>query len=217
MVLSKHLNGLPASQESKRRVPFNVDGVKRDVIVIGASAGGVMALSELFASLPAHLPATIGVVLHRSPYPGELVEVLGRRSPLPVIEPKDRSPLNPGVIYLAPPDHHLLFEDHQAVVQRGPKEHSTRPAIDPMFRSAAASYGRRVVGILLTGCGEDGVSGLIAIAQASGVTLAQDPDEAYMPYMPLNALRFDDVAGVFALRDMATVVGTLAKGRPVAA
>jgi two-component system chemotaxis response regulator CheB len=215
MPWSKSVNGWPTFRRLKRRMPFNTDGVKRDVIVIGASAGGVIALSELFASLPAGLPASIGVVLHRSSSPGELAHVLGRRSTLPVIEPKGAIQLKHGVIYLAPPDHHLLFEHHGIAVHRGPKEHSTRPAIDPLFRSAAAIYGQRVVGMLLTGCGEDGVSGLIAIAQTSGVTLAQDPDDAYMPYLPLNALRFDDVAGVFPLRDMGSVVTALVEGRPV--
>lgn len=205
------------SQDVKRRTRFNVEGVRRDVIVVGASAGGVMALTELFAALPGTLSASIGVVLHRSTVPGELAHVLGRKSALPVVEPKGTSPLKSGVIYLAPPDHHLLFEPHVVAVQRGPKEHSTRPAIDPLFRSAATSYGERVVGILLTGCGEDGVSGLIAISQGSGVTLAQDPEEAYMPYMPLNALRFDEVDGVFPIRDMADVISTLAEGQPVAA
>jgi two-component system chemotaxis response regulator CheB len=214
---NRHLNWRHTSQNAKRRITFNVDGTKRDIVVIGASAGGVMALTELFAALPATLPASIGVVLHRSTIPGELANVLRRKSALPVVEPKNSGPLKSGVIYLAPPDHHLLFDPHGVAIQRGPKEHATRPAIDPLFRSAAASYGERVVGILLTGCGEDGVSGLIAISERSGVTLAQDPEDAYMPYMPLNALRFDEVEGVFALRDMASAVSALAEGRPVAA
>jgi two-component system chemotaxis response regulator CheB len=209
------VNGRPILKGSKRRFPFNADGTKRDVIVIGASAGGVAALSELFATLPTRLPATIGVVLHRSTSPGELAHVLGRRSTLPVIEPQGDSPLKQSVIYLAPPDHHLLFEQHGVSVQRGPKEHSTRPAIDPLFRSAAAHYGKRVVGMVLTGCGEDGVSGLIAISQSSGISLAQDPDDAYMPYMPMNALQYDDVTGVFTLREMVSVVKALAAGQAV--
>jgi two-component system chemotaxis response regulator CheB len=156
------------------------------------------------------------VALHRSSAASELATVLARRSSLPVIEPNNLSPIKPGVIYLAPADHHLLFEQGGVTVHRGPKEHSTRPAVDPLFRSAAAHYGKRVVGILLTGAGEDGVSGLIAISQASGLTLTQDPDDAYMPYMPMNAMRFDDVAGVFPLRDIAAVVTTLVKGQSVA-
>jgi two-component system, chemotaxis family, protein-glutamate methylesterase/glutaminase len=206
----------PSSPRLARRVPINTEGVKRDVIVIGASAGGVMALEELFAALPQRLPAFIGVALHRSTSPGELVTVLARRSRLPIVEPKDSSPIKPGVIYLAPADHHLLFDHAHVAAHRGPKEHSTRPAVDPLFRSAAAHYGKRVVGILLTGAGEDGVSGLVAISQASGLTLTQDPDDAYMPYMPINAMRFDDVAAVFPLRDMAAVVTALVKGHSVA-
>lgn len=214
MPWNRALNGRPFTHP-RRMSSFNTDGVKRDVIVIGASAGGVMALTELFAALPQGLPASIAVVLHRSTVPGELAYVLGRHSAFPVIEPQGNAPFKPGVIYLAPPDHHILLEHHRVAVHRGPKEHSTRPSIDPLFRSAAAAYGKRVAGLLLTGCGEDGVSGLIAISQASGVTLAQDPDDAYMPYMPMNALRFDDVSAVFPLRDMAAVLQALAKGRAV--
>jgi two-component system chemotaxis response regulator CheB len=120
--------------------------------------------------------------------------------------------LKPGTIYLAPADHHLLFQRGSVIVRRGPREHSTRPSIDPLFRSAAESYGQRVVGLLLTGCGEDGVSGLISITKGGGLTLAQDPDEAYMPYMPLNAIRYDEVAGIVSLDDTASVLASLAGG-----
>lgn len=212
---NKYNNWRTGSGHFKPGTTFNVEGIKRDVIVIGASAGGVTALSELFAALPADLPAAIGVVLHRSTSPGELAHVLGRRSACLIAEPSGTGSLKPGGIYLAPSDHHLLFEPDGIVVRRGPKEHGTRPAVDPLFRSAAASYGKRVVGILLTGCGEDGVSGLIAISQSSGVSLAQDPDDAYMPYMPMNALRFDDVDGVFPLSDMPSVISALARGESV--
>jgi two-component system chemotaxis response regulator CheB len=200
--------------EGERRT-INGEGIKRDVIVIGASAGGVTALMDLFASFPPHMPAIVGVVLHRSQEKGELASVLGRRSALPLIEPEGKTVLKQAHIYLAPPDHHLLFETSGSVIQRGPKEHSTRPAIDPLFRSAAAAYGKRVVGVLLTGAGQDGVSGLIAISQARGITLAQDPEEAYMPYMPLSALRSDDVQGVFRIKDMASVTAALVKGETV--
>jgi two-component system chemotaxis response regulator CheB len=98
------------------------------------------------------------------------------------------------------------------MIQRGPREHSTRPSVDPLFRSASATYGRRVVGVLLTGCGEDGVSGLIAITDAGGLTLAQDPEEASMPYMPLNAIRYDQVAGVVSLHNAPSILASLADG-----
>ncbi len=197
------------------RLAINSERIKRDIIVIGASAGGVMTLMELFAAFPPRLPAAVGVVLHRSAERGQLAHVLGRRSALSLIEPDRKTALQRGHIYLAPSDHHLLFEAGEVMIQRGPKEHSTRPAIDPLFRSAAAFYGKRVVGVLLTGAGEDGVSGLIAISQASGITLTQDPEEAYMPHMPLNALRMDDVDGVFQIKEMAPALGALAVGERV--
>jgi two-component system chemotaxis response regulator CheB len=194
---------------------INHEHITRNIIVIGASAGGVQTLQELFAGFPAQMPAAVGVVLHRGVQPSHLAEVLGRRSVLPVKEPNRTLPIQPGTIYLAPPDHHLLFELGRVTIQRGPSEHSTRPAVDPLFRSAAQAYGRRVVGLVLTGCGEDGVSGLISITTGKGLTLAQDPDEAYMPYMPLNAIRFDDVAGLVSIDNAASILTSLAHGDEV--
>jgi two-component system chemotaxis response regulator CheB len=216
MPWNNNTTGESTSKPSKSRDTFNSEGIKRDIVVIGASAGGVAALTELFAALPPDTPAAIGVVLHRSISPSFLAEVLGRHSHLPVIEPDNHNRLKRGIIYLAPPDQHLLFNGGDVMVQRGPKEHSTRPAIDPLFRSAAETYGEKVVGVQLTGCGEDGVSGLLHINAAGGLAIAQDPAEAYMPYMPLNALRFDDVTGVFPLSDIASVIVALANGKEVA-
>jgi two-component system, chemotaxis family, protein-glutamate methylesterase/glutaminase len=194
------------------KVPLNRAGIKRDIIVIGASAGGVVALKKLFASLPTVLPAAVGVVLHRRALPGHLATVLGDRSSLPIIEPYDGDALRQGTIYLAPADHHMLFQEGRIGIQRGPKEHSTRPAIDTLFRSAAAAFGARVVGVLLTGCGEDGVRGMTAIEEAGGIGMVQDPQEAEMPSMPLNAIRHDHVKGVFPVEEMASVLGALARG-----
>jgi two-component system chemotaxis response regulator CheB len=191
---------------------INAKRIPRDIIVIGASAGGVPALQQIFGDFPPDMQAVVGVVLHRGPQPSELMSVLGRRSALPVVEPTQATAMKPGTIYLAPPDQHLLFQQGAVVVQRGPREHSTRPSVDPLFRSAAQAYGQRVVGLLLTGCGEDGVSGLIAITKGDGLTLVQDPDEAYMPYMPLNALRYDDVAGLVSFNNAASVLAELVKG-----
>jgi two-component system, chemotaxis family, protein-glutamate methylesterase/glutaminase len=174
-----------------------------------------MALAQLFEQLPGDLPAAIGVVLHRAATPGMLASVLGRRSALPLIEPSSQQALKKGHIYLAPSDHRLLFGRDCVTIQRGPTEHSTRPAVDTLFRSAAEAFGRRVVGVLLTGAGEDGVSGLIAISDASGLTIAQDPEEAYLPYMPLNALRYDDIGGIFSLDEMASALCNLAQGKAV--
>jgi two-component system chemotaxis response regulator CheB len=101
---------------------------------------------------------------------------------------------------------------HQVLVRRGPKEHSTRPAIDPLFRSAADSFRNRVVGVLLSGCGDDGVAGLVAIKDNEGICLVQDPEEADMPYMPINAIRYDHVDRTLPAKAIASIVSTLAKG-----
>jgi two-component system chemotaxis response regulator CheB len=193
---------------------LNLAEIKRDMLVIGASAGGVTALKRLFALLPAALPAIVGVVLHRSVLPGKLLLVLGRRSSLPIIEPGDGDALRHGTIYLAPADHHMLFYKGSVAVLRGPKEHSSRPAVDTLFRSAAASYRERVVGAVLTGCGEDGASGMIAIEAAGGIGVAQDPQEAEMPHMPLNAIRYGEVRA-FTIDDLAWALGALARGESV--
>ncbi len=205
------INDYPVGRE-RRYDTINGARIKRDIIVIGASAGGVPALQQIFAEFPFGMRAAVGVVLHRGVNPSELREVLGRRSTLSVREPKGTVPIQQGTIYLAPPDHHLLFERGKVAIQRGPREHSTRPSVDPLFRSAAESYGRRVVGLLLTGCGEDGVSGLISITERNGLTMVQDPDEAYMPYMPLNAIRYDEVAGLVSLDNAASILASLAQG-----
>ncbi len=179
----------------RRSSIVNHEGIKRDIIVVGASAGGVWALQQLFAGIPAHLPAAIGVVLHRGLEPSKLLSVLSRRSTLEMVEPDHPMTVKSGTIYLAPADHHLLFQRGSVVIHRGPREHGSRPSVDVLFRSAAETYGRRVVGLLLTGGGADGVSGLISISAAGGLTLAQDPEDAHMPYMPRNAIRYDDAGG----------------------
>ncbi len=194
---------------------LNSEGLTRDVTVIGASAGGVEALVRLFSLLPRELPATIACVLHRGMIPSRLAEVLARKSSLPIREPLRGETAQRGVIYLAPADQHLVFTPHGIDVQRGPREHSTRPAVDPLFRSAAATYGERVVGLLLTGGGQDGLPGMIAIAESCGLTLVQDPEDAYMPYMPLSAIQGDHVTGVYPLEVLPGVLTTLADGRPV--
>jgi two-component system, chemotaxis family, protein-glutamate methylesterase/glutaminase len=195
---------------------INSESIPRDVIVIGASAGGVEALIELFSSLPAGLPASIAVVIHRSPLQSlHLRQVLGRRSTVPVREPQPHETMAPGTIYLAPRDHHMLVKGQHLILTRGPKEHFTRPAVDPLFTSAAAAYGPRVVGVLLTGAGEDGVAGLIAIKHHGGLGLVQDPKDAKIPSMPLNALRYDHVDLALPLSVIPTALALLAQGRPV--
>src|SRR5438105_2867674 len=135
-----------------------------DVIVIGASAGGVEVLREVVRGLPAGLPATVFVVVHLpSGATSVLPELLSRAGPLLAAHARDGEPSHPGHIYVAPPDHHLTLEDGVMRVARGPRENRMRPAIDPLFRSAARVYGRRVVGVILSGALHDGVAGLMAV------------------------------------------------------
>jgi two-component system, chemotaxis family, protein-glutamate methylesterase/glutaminase len=195
---------------------INAERIPRDVIVIGASAGGVEALIHLFSTLPAQLPAIIAVVIHRSPmYNLHLSTVLGRHATMPVREPETNESLTAGRIYLAPRDHHMLLKGKHIELNRGPKEHFTRPAVDPLFVSAAEQYGPRVIGVLLTGAGDDGVAGLIAIKHHGGLSLIQDPRDAKMPMMPMNALRYDHVDLVLPLSRTAVELGKLVQGHAV--
>jgi two-component system chemotaxis response regulator CheB len=209
--LGKHLRR-PRRQADRL---INRDRIKRNVIVMGASAGGIEVLLRVFSQFPADLPAVVGVVLHRGPIPSQLLQLLSKQSTLPIFEPAQDTKLERGVIYLAPPDHHVEFSSHRVTVRRGPKEHSTRPAIDPLFRSAAQSFGSRVVGILLSGCGDDGVNGLIVIKEHDGMSLAQEPEDSEMPYMPLNAIRYDHVDGILPIKAIAPALMALAAGEAV--
>jgi two-component system chemotaxis response regulator CheB len=163
----------------------------RDVVVIGTSAGGVTALLALAKMLPADFPAPIFVVLHVSPdSPSIMPELLNSVSALPAKHPKNGEVVRPGVIYLAPPDHHLLLEEDRVLVTRGPKENRFRPSIDALFRSAAYTYGSRVIGVVLTGYLDDGTSGLWSVRRMGGLAIIQDPHDAEQPAMPTNALEF---------------------------
>jgi two-component system chemotaxis response regulator CheB len=195
---------------------LNARRLARDLVVVGASAGGVQALMQLLEALPADFPAAAVIVLHRSPfYETQLPAVLGRHASIKVTEPADGEPLRSGTAYVAPRDQHVLVEDGRLRLTRGPKEHRTRPAIDPLFRSAAAVYGARVVGVLLSGMGADGVSGLIAIKKAGGISLVQKPEDARFPVMPLNAIARDDVDAVLSIDEIATTLPALAAGGTV--
>ncbi|HZS48619.1 MAG TPA: chemotaxis protein CheB [Blastocatellia bacterium] len=162
---------------------------KKDIIVIGASSGGIEALRELFAKLPKGFPGSIFVVVHTAPNaPGLLGEVFHRAGDLPAALPRNNEKIMPGRIYVAPPDQHLILEPGIVRLTRGPKENRFRPAVDPLFRSAAQVYGPRAVGVILSGGLDDGTAGMMAIKQLGGVTIVQDPNEAYNPSMPLNAI-----------------------------
>ena len=164
--------------------------VSHDIFVIGASAGGIEALTRLVRTLPASFPGTLFVVLHLpAESPSFLPLILSRSGPLKATHPKDRERISPGHMYVAPPDYHLLVESGYVRIVRGPKENRHRPAIDPLFRSAARSYGSRVVGIVLSGMLDDGTAGLLAIKRCGGLAVVQEPDEALYPSMPQSALK----------------------------
>src|SRR5687767_3568332 len=189
--------------------------IARDIIVIGASAGGVEATRTLLSQIPPSIPAAIAIVIHRSPmFESRLPFVLGRRTDLPVLEPTENTRVTPSHVYTAPRDQHLVFENGMIRPNRGPKEHRTRPAIDPLFRSAALEYGPRVAGVLLTGLGDDGVPGFVAIKAAGGLTLVQDPLEAQHPTMPRTAIVEDDVDAILSLDELAKALVALAAGEP---
>jgi two-component system chemotaxis response regulator CheB len=161
----------------------------RDIITIGSSAGGVELLKELAAGLPADLPAAVFIVQHISPNgPNSLADVLARQGPLPVETAADHQEFQRGAIYVAPPDRHLMIDRSYMYLTRGPHENRVRPAVDPLFRSAAVVHGPHVVGVVLSGNLDDGVAGLSAIKQCGGVAVVQDPKDAPYPEMPQSAL-----------------------------
>jgi two-component system, chemotaxis family, protein-glutamate methylesterase/glutaminase len=166
----------------------------KDIIVIGASAGGLEALRVLVAGLPGDLQASVFAVLHTSAdSPGLLAAILARAGELPAAAAVDGERIRRGRIYVAPPDHHLVIEPGVVRATRGPKENRFRPAIDPLFRSAAQTYGPRVVGVILTGYLDDGTAGLRVVKQLGGTAVVQDPDDALVSSMPLSALRHVEV------------------------
>jgi two-component system chemotaxis response regulator CheB len=164
-------------------------GPRRDVVAVGASAGGVEALRALVAGLPPDYPGAVLVVLHvPRDAPSALSAILGRSGPLTASTAVDGAPLRHGHIHVAPNDHHLVVIDHQIRLTRGPAENGHRPAVDPLFRSVARAYGARAIGVVLSGARDDGAAGLSSIAARGGVTVVQDPDDALYPWMPRAAL-----------------------------
>lgn len=183
--------------------------------MVGASAGGVEALQTFAASLPYDLPAAIFVVLHIGSGGPEkrshLPDILTRAGRLAAVHPEDGDLIEKGRIYIAPPDCHLLLTDNRIDLSHGPKENRTRPAINPLFRSAALAYGGRVTGVILTGMLDDGVAGLAEIKRRGGVAVIEDPGTALYSSMPRHALERVDVDYVVPLREVAGVVSHLAK------
>jgi two-component system chemotaxis response regulator CheB len=183
-----------------------------DIIVVGASSGGMETLRVLVAGFPPDLPAAVFVVWHMPPYSfGVLPDVLARAGPLPAAHASDGEPIESGRIYVAPPDRHLLLVPGHVRLTRGPKENHFRPAVDPLFRSAAAVYGPRVIGVVLSGSLDDGTAGLWTIKDRGGLAVVQDPDDALFPSMPSSALEHVDVDVRAPVAELGAVLARLAR------
>jgi two-component system chemotaxis response regulator CheB len=180
----------------------------RDIIVVGASAGGVEALTQMVRGLPASLPASFFIVCH-FPSGGRSVlpQILSRSGPLLAVHAADGEPFLPGQIYVAPPDHHLLLgPDGRMRLTRGARENHHRPAVDPLFRSAARYYGPRVIGVVLSGSLYDGTAGLMAVRTAGGLAVVQDPGDAMVAAMPENAIQLAGGDHVVRIAELAPLL-----------
>lgn len=163
-----------------------------DIIVVGGSAGALGILLQIVRDFPENFPTSIFIVLHVSPdAPSHLDEILNRSAPLFAAFAKDEEKIVASRIYIAPPDHHLLLHDGTIHLTRDPRENRSRPAIDPLFRSAAKSYGRRVIALLLSGFRDDGVQGLQVVSQSGGTVIVLKPEDTPFPEMPENAIQYD--------------------------
>ena len=183
-----------------------------DVIVIGCSAGGVRALTRFVKELPQDLNAAIFIASHISPHQRSVLpELLSRAGMLKASHAVNGEEIKPGKIYVAPPDHHLLVEAARVRLTRGPKENRFRPAIDPLFRSAAQVFGARVIGVVLSGALDDGTAGLWAVKDRGGIAVVQDPSEAEQPSMPESALNNVAVDYCKPISDIARLLVTLTR------
>jgi two-component system, chemotaxis family, protein-glutamate methylesterase/glutaminase len=187
------------------------------IVVVGASAGGVEALKSLSSGLPPDLAATVLVVLHlpRSS-PSALPAILDRVCPLPVRAAVDGELLRPGEVLVAPADRHLLVIDGRVRLSIGPTENGHRPAVDPLFRSAARGFGPAVIAVVLSGARDDGASGVAAVARHGGIVVAQEPQDALHASMPLAAIAAAAPQHVIAAAKMGPLLGELARSRPPA-
>ncbi len=183
----------------------------RDILVIGASAGGVQAISLVVEGLPADLKAAVFVVTHIAPHGSSAMPaILSRAGRLPAVHPRDGERIEGGRIYVAPPDHHLVIEDGRVRLSRAPTENGHRPAVDVLFRTASHNHGSRVVGVVLTGNLDDGTAGLAAIKRRGGIAVVQDPAEADYPSMPRSAIENVEIDHVLPLAEIGPLLGRLA-------
>jgi len=188
------------------------------IVVIGTSAGGLETLRGLVGALPETFPAPICVVMHTAPEsPGVLHEILARSGRLPTVSVNKSERLAKGRIYVAPPDCHLVIEPGRVRSTKGPKENRFRPAIDPLFRSAAQVYGPAAIGVILTGNLDDGTAGLGTIKQLGGTAVVQDPADALYPSMPLSALQHVNVDHRSSLADLPKLLVRLTANPPAGA
>jgi len=182
--------------------------------VIGGSAGSIEPLKGIVKGLPADFPGSIFIAVHVSPdSPGLLAKLLS--DGLKASNPLDQEDIQRGRIYVARPDHHLTIEDGKIRVLRGPRENRHRPAIDPLFRTAAREYGPRVVGVILSGLMDDGAAGLYAVKQRGGATIVQDPNDAARKDMPTRAIEYVGPDTILVARDIAPTLVELANGQEV--
>lgn len=180
------------------------------IVVIGASAGGIEAVSKLIAKLPSDFPAPLFVVIHISPHSDSaLPSIFSRAGALKAIHPRSGEKFSPGYIYVAPPDKHLLIKEGAIELARGPRENNHRPAIDVLFRTAAHTYNSLVIGIVLSGTLDDGTAGLLAIKQQGGIAIVQNPEEAMYSGMPLSAIETVKVDYILPVAEIATVLSRL--------
>ena len=193
----------------------SLDTLARDIdaVTIGASAGGVEVLSMLLSSLPASCRLSFFIVMHiPRERPSLLAELFGSRCALPVKEAEDKEPIQPGTVYFAPPDYHLLIDRGPAFALSSDEPvHFSRPSIDVLFDSAADIYGERLIGVILTGANQDGAEGLATVGRAGGRTVVQDPVSAAVAYLPEAALKqgpVDLVLSLPQLRDLFASWGT---------
>jgi two-component system chemotaxis response regulator CheB len=179
-----------------------MDQQDQPIVVIGASAGGIKALQTLVAELPATYRGSLFVVVHIGANRSLLPVILGRSGPIPASHAIDGERFEPGHIYVAPPDEHLIVHQDTISLSHGPRENHSRPAIDPLFRSAAQTHGGRVTGVILSGALSDGVAGLLAVKARGGTVMVQDPREALIDSMPISALRSVQADHVLPARDI---------------
>jgi two-component system, chemotaxis family, protein-glutamate methylesterase/glutaminase len=198
---------MAASSSFERHAMNDQPPTRRSIVVIGGSEGSLVALQAIVERLPADLPASIFVTIHiASDAPNLLAEILDHAGALPARSPVGEEKIRPSVIYTAAPDFHLLIDKGRVKVSRGPRENRHRPAIDPMFRSAARAYGRDVMGVILSGQLDDGASGLMAIKMRGGLTLVQDPAQALCPQMPKSAIQYAHPHHVLPIPDIAAML-----------